>query len=153
MPTSGSKWRVAFGGSEMPVLEAYDLYRFYHAGEDENLALRGVSLHLHQGEIMALMGPSGTGKSTLLACLAGLDELDGGHVELMGRRLTRRPEAEQAALRAANIGVLLFDGLLAALAGIPTALVVATHDLAVAERMQRVWRLQRGTLETGAVPC
>ena len=52
------------------------------------------------------MGPSGSGKSTLLACLAGLDEPDGGHVELMGRRMTRRPEAERAALRARHIGIL-----------------------------------------------
>lgn len=91
----------------MPVLEAFDLYRFYHADEEETLALRGVSIRVEAGETVALIGPSGSGKSTLLACLAGLDEPDGGHVELMGRRLTRRPESERAALRAAHIGILL----------------------------------------------
>ena len=90
----------------MNALEAVELYRFYHAGEDETFALRGVSLQLRAGELLAVMGPSGSGKSTLLACLAGLDEPDGGHVELMGRRVTRRPEAERAALRARNIGIL-----------------------------------------------
>ncbi len=94
----------------MPVLEAVDLYRFYHAGEEETLALRGVSMRLDAGEMVAVMGPSGSGKTTLLACLAGLDEPDGGHVELMGQRLTRRPEPEQAALRAAHIGILLQSG-------------------------------------------
>lgn len=92
------------------VLAGFDLYRFYHAGEDETLALRGVSISLAAGELVAVMGPSGSGKSTLLACLAGLDEPDGGHVEILGRRLTRRPEAERAKLRAAQNGVLLQSG-------------------------------------------
>jgi putative ABC transport system ATP-binding protein len=94
----------------MQALEAFDLYRFYHAGEEETLALRGVSLHVGPGEMVAVMGPSGSGKSTLLACLAGLDEPDGGHVELMGARLSRRPEAVRARLRAAEIGILLQFG-------------------------------------------
>jgi putative ABC transport system ATP-binding protein len=91
----------------MRVLEAFDLYRFYHTGEEETLALRGVSLHVDAGEMVVVMGPSGSGKSTLLSCLVGLDEPDGGHVELMGKRLTRKPEAERAAMRAAEIGILL----------------------------------------------
>ena len=94
----------------MEALAAYDIYRFYHAGEEETLALRGVSMRLDEGEIVAVMGPSGSGKSTLLACLAGLDEPDGGHVELMGERLTRRPEASRARMRAENIGILLQSG-------------------------------------------
>jgi putative ABC transport system ATP-binding protein len=91
----------------MKVLEAFDLYRFYHTGDEETLALRGVSIHVEAGEIVVVMGPSGSGKSTLLSCLVGLDEPDGGRVELMGKRLTRRPEAERAAMRAAEIGILL----------------------------------------------
>jgi putative ABC transport system ATP-binding protein len=91
----------------MRVLEAFDIYRFYHTGEDETLALRGVSLHVEAGEMVVVMGPSGSGKSTLLSCLVGLDEPDGGHVELLGKRLTRKPEAERAAIRAAEIGILL----------------------------------------------
>jgi putative ABC transport system ATP-binding protein len=89
------------------VLEAFDLYRFYHAGEDETLALRGVSLHVDAGEMVVVTGPSGSGKSTLLSCLVGLDEPDGGHVEVMGKRLTRKPDAERATMRAAEIGILL----------------------------------------------
>src|SRR6202790_4790741 len=91
----------------MRVLEAFDLYRFYHTGEDETLALRGVSIYVNAGETVVVMGPSGSGKSTLLSCLVGLDEPDGGHVVLMGKRLTRRPEAERAAMRAAEIGIML----------------------------------------------
>jgi len=88
------------------ALEAVDLYRFYHAGDDETLALRGVSMSVAAGEIVAVTGASGSGKSTLLACLAGLDEPDGGHVHVVGERMTRRTEAERAALRARSIGML-----------------------------------------------
>jgi putative ABC transport system ATP-binding protein len=99
-----------------PVLEARELYRFFHTGDDETFALRGVSLSLAPGEMVAVMGPSGSGKSTLLACLAGLDEPDGGHVVVAGQRISRRPETTRAALRARWIGVLqqsgnLFDHL------------------------------------------
>jgi putative ABC transport system ATP-binding protein len=89
-----------------PVLEADRLYRFFHAGDDETLALQGVSLTLDAGQLIAVTGPSGSGKSTLLACLAGLDEPDGGTVTIDGERLSRRPEAERAALRARLVGVL-----------------------------------------------
>ena len=58
------------------------------------------------GEIVALTGPSGSGKSTLLACLCGLDEPDGGIVEVSGRRMTRRLEPEKAAIRAELLGIM-----------------------------------------------
>ncbi|GMT46619.1 MAG: hypothetical protein IEMM0007_0185 [bacterium] len=84
----------------MRVLEAFDIYRFYHVEEEETLALRGVSIYVESGEIIAVQGPSGSGKSTLLACLSGIDEPDGGYVTLMGKRITRLPEAVRAAERA-----------------------------------------------------
>jgi putative ABC transport system ATP-binding protein len=92
------------------VLDARDLYRFYHTGDEEVLALRGVSLRVDEGEIVVVVGPSGSGKSTLLACVAGLDEPDGGAVLLLGRMLTRRSERQRAALRAGHVGILLQSG-------------------------------------------
>ena len=92
------------------ALEAHQLFRFYHAGDDETLALRGVSLSVEEGEMLAITGPSGSGKSTLLACLAGLDEPDGGFVRVAGETMSRRPEAERAALRARHLGMLFQAG-------------------------------------------
>jgi putative ABC transport system ATP-binding protein len=93
-----------------PVLQAEHLYRFYHAGDDETLALRGVSVSVDAGEMVAVTGPSGSGKSTLLTILAGLDDPDGGTVYVGGERLSRRPEQERALMRARRIGVLYQSG-------------------------------------------
>jgi len=93
-----------------PAIEARELYRFYHIGDDETQALRGVSMQVSPGEIVAVVGPSGSGKSTLMACIAGLDEPDGGFVYINGERLTRRDEKARASLRARSIGILLQSG-------------------------------------------
>jgi putative ABC transport system ATP-binding protein len=94
----------------MNRLDAVQLYRFYHRGDADVFALRGVDVSLADGELVALVGPSGSGKSTLLACLAGIDEPDGGHVDVLGRRLSRRPETHRAAVRAQHIGMLMQSG-------------------------------------------
>ena len=88
------------------VLEARSLYRFFHAGDDETLALQGVSFEVGRGEVLAVTGPSGSGKSTLVSVLAGLDEPDGGVVRIAGERMSRRPEEDRARLRARTLGVL-----------------------------------------------
>ncbi len=92
------------------MIRAQELYRFYRAGDEEVKALRGVSLEVAAGEVVVVTGPSGSGKSTLLACLAGLDEPDGGAVWIDSIRISHRPEAQRAALRARRVGVLLRSG-------------------------------------------
>lgn len=92
------------------LLMASELYRFFHAGDDETFALRGVSVRVNAGEMVAVVGPSGSGKSTLLSCMAGLDEPDGGYVTVAGQRITRRQEAARAGLRARWIGMLMQTG-------------------------------------------
>lgn len=110
--TTTSEAGAGTGGTT--ALDARELYRFFRTGEEETLALRGVSLHVQCGETVAVVGPSGSGKSTLLACLAGLDEPAGGYVHIGRERISHRPEAQRARPRARRIGVLLQSGNLIA---------------------------------------
>ena len=89
-----------------PPLEARGLHRFYRRGDTEIPALLDVSLRCTAGETIAVTGPSGSGKSTLLGLLAGLDDPDGGVVQVAGRRLSHQSPAVAARLRARHIGIL-----------------------------------------------
>ena len=128
--------------SGTPVLEADRLFRFFHIGDDETVALAGVTMQLALGELVAITGPSGSGKSTLLACLAGLDEPDGGTVRLEGQPLSRQTEVDRARRRAHHIGVLwqnnnLFDHLRV------RENVLLAQRLAGAPRAERAARVAR----------
>ena len=92
------------------VVTATNLYRFFHGGDDEVFALRGINLNVAAGEFVAIMGPSGSGKSTLFACLAGLDNPDGGTISIAGQRMTRQPERTRSMIRARSIGITLQSG-------------------------------------------
>ena len=94
----------------MDAVRATSVYRFFHTAEDEIFALRGVELVVAKGEFVAVTGPSGSGKSTLLACIAGLDDPDGGSVDIAGQRITRRPERVKARIRATSMGIVLQSG-------------------------------------------
>lgn len=87
----------------------------YRSGEDGTLpVLQGVDFTLHTGEIVALVAPSGTGKSTLLHLAGLLDTPDEGDIEICGQRTHGLPEVGRTALRRDQIGfVYQFHHLLA----------------------------------------
>lgn len=69
----------------MPEIEIKNLYFSYRDGNNKIDALRGVELHIRDGEFVCVLGPSGCGKSTLLRLLAGLEKPDNGYVSIDGR--------------------------------------------------------------------
>jgi predicted ABC-type transport system involved in lysophospholipase L1 biosynthesis ATPase subunit len=68
--------------------------------------LDGLDLTLSRGDRLAIMGPSGAGKSTLLNCLAGLDRVQQGSLEVLGNSLHRMNETERAELRRKSFGIV-----------------------------------------------
>ena len=88
--------------------------RRYRSGEGMLDVLRGADLTLVAGEVVALVAPSGTGKSTLLHLAGLLERPDGGHVHVAGRDAGRLGDGERTAIRCRSIGfVYQFHHLLA----------------------------------------
>jgi multiple sugar transport system ATP-binding protein len=61
----------------------------------EHRAIKGIDLSIHPGEFVVFVGPSGCGKSTLLRLIAGLEQIDGGTLELEGRDITKLPSSQR----------------------------------------------------------
>ncbi len=78
--------------------------RAYRSGDSELRVLQGADLTLHAGEIVALVAPSGTGKSTLLHLAGLLERPDAGVVLVDGRDAGKLPDAERTAIRRDRIG-------------------------------------------------
>lgn len=75
-------------------------------GQDPLEVLRGVDLELGPGEVVAVMGPSGVGKSTLLNCIAGLDVPDEGRILLGERAMSELDDAGRTLLRRRHVGIV-----------------------------------------------
>ena len=87
-----------------PIGTCTGVTKAYDRGRPDLLALRGVDLSIAAGELLAVMGPSGGGKSTLLHLLGGLDTPTSGEVTVGGRRVDRLSESARAKLRRRHVG-------------------------------------------------
>jgi lipoprotein-releasing system ATP-binding protein len=97
----------------MPFLIATDLNKTYQVGTERLHVLRGLDLAVEQGEMVAVVGASGVGKSTLLHLLGGLDRMDSGSVSVGDRDITQLSDAELVSFRNKHIGfVFQFHHLL-----------------------------------------
>lgn len=87
-----------------PAVHALDVRKSFGKGDTAVTALQGVSLDVPSGRMTAVMGPSGSGKSTLMHCLAGLDTIDSGSIEIGGSSLVGLGDKQLTALRRDRVG-------------------------------------------------
>jgi putative ABC transport system ATP-binding protein len=87
-----------------PAVRARNVRKSFGKGDTAVTALAGVSLEVPPGQMTAVMGPSGSGKSTLMHCLAGLDTVDDGSIEIGGTSVVGMSDKQLTALRRDRVG-------------------------------------------------
>jgi putative ABC transport system ATP-binding protein len=92
------------GGATTVAARAIDATKVYGSGDTQVRALDGVTVDFASGRFTAIMGPSGSGKSTLMHCVAGLDSLTSGTVEIAGTDLTRLDDKALTRVRRDQVG-------------------------------------------------
>lgn len=125
-----------------PILAVRGLVRQYQQGEREINVLRSVSLDIFKGEAVALVGPSGSGKSSLLHILGLLEKPDEGKVYLSGHDCSDLTEKQRTQMRRGQIGfVYQFHQLLPefnALENVVIPQLINGHDRKLAEQRAKV---------------
>jgi putative ABC transport system ATP-binding protein len=90
--------------SEKPIISCRDVTKIYRMGDQEVRALDGVTLDIAEGEFVAIMGPSGSGKSSLMNLIGALDRPTSGEMWINGKALSEMSRDELADLRNETIG-------------------------------------------------
>lgn len=88
------------------IISLEDAQLSYPSPEGDVAVLRGLDLEIAEREIVAVMGPSGSGKSSLIAVISGLERATGGEVHVLGHDLTTADEAERTYIRRRDIGIV-----------------------------------------------
>lgn len=90
----------------MALVEVRKLTKQFRKGDETITPLEEVDLDFEEGEFLSLMGPSGTGKSTLLNLIAGIDRPNSGTITVAGTEITRLSRSRLADWRAAHLGYI-----------------------------------------------
>src|SRR3954454_20633278 len=81
-----------------------NVVKSYGTGGAKVMALRGIDLDVHRGELMMLVGPSGCGKTTLISVIAGILDQDGGDCRVLGENLLAMGQRRKTQFRGENVG-------------------------------------------------
>lgn len=87
-------------------LEVKDLKKSYGAGEGFVQVLKGITTGVEQGDMCVIQGTSGSGKSTFLNCIGGLDTIDSGSVKVDGKEIAGLSQTELSEYRRDNLGYI-----------------------------------------------
>lgn len=90
----------------MKLIEMKDVYKTYYAGNIPTHALDGVSLTIDKGEIVVILGASGSGKTTMLNCLSGLDFVSKGTIFYKNQDITKMSDRKITNFRKDNLGFI-----------------------------------------------
>lgn len=90
----------------MALVELRGVSKSFSKGEETITPLDNISMDIEEGEFISLMGPSGTGKSTLLNLVSGIDRPDAGTITVNGTDVTKLSRTQLADWRAANLGYI-----------------------------------------------
>src|ERR1700744_5079786 len=90
--------------SDSRIVEVYNVYKTYRAGDVDVHALQGANLEVEKGEFVAIVGASGSGKSTLFNVLGSLTPPTSGTVRIDGKDLADLSSAERTTLRKRTVG-------------------------------------------------
>jgi len=91
------------------IIQAKNVKKVYRNGHLRVEALAGINLDIAPGEMVAIMGQSGCGKTTLLNCLSGLDSIDEGDIFIRGDNLRDLSDNERTGYRARHMGFIFQD--------------------------------------------
>ena len=89
-----------------PVIQVKNLYKIFRVGDEKVRALNGVDLTIYKGEFCAIVGTSGSGKSTMLNMLAGLEKPTKGEVVVAGQHLENMTENQLVRFRREKVGFI-----------------------------------------------
>ena len=87
-------------------LEIKDMKKSFGSGESYNQVLKGITTNIEQGQMCVIQGNSGSGKSTMLNCIGGLDTMDSGSVKVDGNEISGLNADELSEYRRANLGFI-----------------------------------------------
>lgn len=93
----------------MCILRAEHLYKAYQSGGERVRVLEDLCLEIERGELVAVMGASGGGKTTLLHLLCGIDAADSGNIYIEGKALCAQSHDETALFRRKRLGMIFQD--------------------------------------------
>ncbi len=132
-------------------LRVSEVTKDYALGESRIEVLRGVTLEVPRAQVCAVMGPSGVGKSTLLNCIAGLDLVKGGRIEVLGQDIAALGDEGRTLLRRRQVGIVYqFFNLVPTLSARENVTLpylidhVAPDEAAVTAALERVGMSGRG---------